>query len=445
MPIYRLNFKSGGAIKYETESGKFYLDDMSPIHFDIGEGVDELRSFKHEPYEKGALIHKSRTPRKVRIVMGFECNYKCKYCSQQLTRDSHPESVLKKADSFLEVFLKTIKNPRSIEFWGGEPLVYWKTLQKIVPPLREAYPTTTFRIITNGSLVTREIVDFLIKYKFVVSVSHDADGQHIRGEDPLKDPKKKALLIDLYEGLKDSPHSKDETTFGFAAVMTKENCDPKAIGAYFRKNFHPKVSVSVSYCTAMGGVGGNDNFLSVAFDKESLKSMGQNVYRALVELDDLAANTIIRDARDTITKLVRNETSEQIGSRCETDSSNHLIVKLNGDVLQCQNTDAHGEYGNIRDYDNIAVSGFKQWDHRPTCPKCPLVHLCFGACPAIKGNDFVDSCNVNWEYYMALFKFAVLQIFGDELVSIEGEIYRPERELIETSHGKVIKLARVDV
>lgn len=120
-------------------------------------------------------------------------------------------------------------------------------------------------------------------------------------------------------------------------------------------------------------------------------------------------------------------------------------MKLDGNVLQCQNTNAHGEYGNIAHMDKVGVDGFYMWNHRPTCRKCPIVHLCYGACPALKGNGFVDSCNVNWAYYSALFKFAVSRIFRDELVSIEGDILRPQRELVETKHGKAVSLKKVEM
>lgn len=446
MPTYRLNFRSGKQLHYSTERGVFFTEEMTPITFDLS-GIDELHDWKHEPYAPGAIIKKSRKPRKVRIVMGFDCNFKCKYCSQKVTRESSAERMFKLADSFLEKFFAAIDEPpRSIEFWGGEPFVYFKTLQKIVPQLRKAYPKTTFRIITNGSMINRQIADFILKNQIVLVVSHDAKGQANRGEDPLADPEKKALLLELYHGLQHAPHGENEASFGFACVMTKNNCDPLEIGKFFRDNFHPKVSVSCSYVTAMGGIAADKEFLSVAFDKDSLVKMSRNVLRALDQIDSgNGANTLLRDARNAITKLLRCETVAQIGSRCETDSPEHLIVKLDGNVLQCQNTNAHGEYGNIAHMDKVGVDGFYMWNHRPTCRKCPIVHLCYGACPALKGNGFVDSCNVNWAYYSALFKFAVSRIFRDELVSIEGDILRPQRELVETKHGKAVSLKKVEM
>ncbi|BBI61648.1 hypothetical protein HSBAA_29540 [Vreelandella sulfidaeris] len=33
-----------------------------------------------------------------------------------------------------------VGQPQRIEFWGGEPLVYWKKLKLLVPALRERFP-----------------------------------------------------------------------------------------------------------------------------------------------------------------------------------------------------------------------------------------------------------------------------------------------------------------
>ena len=443
MPIYRLNFQKRKSVYYDTDRGTFYELEGYPIVFNTD--LDVPRRATIEPYGNGERIKKSRNPRKVRIVMGFDCNFKCKYCSQKITREDSAERMFGLTDSFLERFQLAIDTPpRSIEFWGGEPLVYIKTLRKIVPKLREQYPSTTFRIITNGSLITDDVVDFLLKYGIITIVSHDAQGQCYRGEDPLADPQKKAALKRLYEGLKTAPHGEDETTFSFAAVMTKNNCDPLTIGEYFRSNFDPNVSVSCSYVTAMGGISADENFLAVAFDEKSLNEMSSNVLKAIdMGVEANLPNTIKRDALDGLMKIAHQECSGQIGSRCETDSPYHLIVKLDGDVLQCQNNNAHGEFGNISDMDSVSISGTKMWNHRATCQKCPIVHFCYGACPALDGNGFVDSCSVNWAYYSAMFTWVISTIFEDRLISIEGEVLRPVRELVETKHGKTKLLKKI--
>ena len=44
-----------------------------------------------------------------------------------------------------------------VEFWGGEPLVYIKTLRPLAEALRQRYQAASFGIVTNGSLLNPEI------------------------------------------------------------------------------------------------------------------------------------------------------------------------------------------------------------------------------------------------------------------------------------------------
>jgi uncharacterized protein len=94
-----------------------------------------------------------------------------------------------------------IEPPDRIEFWGGEPFVYWKTLKPLAERLRQLYTEASFTIITNGSLLDFEKNEWLDRIGFGVGLSHDGPGYHARGADPLDDPEKRAAIMDLYARL----------------------------------------------------------------------------------------------------------------------------------------------------------------------------------------------------------------------------------------------------
>ena len=96
--------------------------------------------------------------------------------------------------------------PARIEFWGGEPFVYWKTLKPLAEALRARYPAAHFNIITNGSLLDLDKNAWLEKLGFSVGLSHDGPGYHARGADPLDDPEKLAAIMDLWARLKYPAH-----------------------------------------------------------------------------------------------------------------------------------------------------------------------------------------------------------------------------------------------
>ena len=63
--------------------------------------------------------------------------------------------------------------------------------------LHEKYPEATFSVITNGSLLNEEIINFIQQYNFDVAISNDGVGQKTRGPDPLEDTEKKKWLFKL--------------------------------------------------------------------------------------------------------------------------------------------------------------------------------------------------------------------------------------------------------
>lgn len=138
------------------------------------------------PLNKGHVYHKytpwwslelSKVNRLI-IMLGLKCNYKCTYCKQENLRKLNkvPNFTPGCVDSFLEKISKSKISPDLICFYGGEPLVYWKSLVKLIPSLRHSYPKARFHFPTNGSLLTREKIRFLEHYNVEFSLSYDGKG-----------------------------------------------------------------------------------------------------------------------------------------------------------------------------------------------------------------------------------------------------------------------------
>ena len=121
------------------------------------------------------------SPRVLKISLGLSCNYECEYCSQRFVpraAETNPTEV--------HAFVAWLDGwvtmpPERIEFWGGEPLVYIKTLRPLAHALRRKYPGAGFSVITNGSLLNADINQWLDDMGFSVGISHDGPGQHVRG------------------------------------------------------------------------------------------------------------------------------------------------------------------------------------------------------------------------------------------------------------------------
>lgn len=164
------------------------------------EGIDigplEARAWAPVPrVSKQTPLGKSRVPRTLKIQLGLSCNYACSYCSQAVQIADATVSKLADVEAFLAGLDGWIEGaPEKIELWGGEPFLYWAKIKRLVPALAKLFPEARFSIITNGSLLDREKLDFIANYDIAVGISHDGPGQHLRGPDPLDDHDKRRWI-----------------------------------------------------------------------------------------------------------------------------------------------------------------------------------------------------------------------------------------------------------
>lgn len=181
-------------------------------------------------------LGKSRAPRILKIQLGLSCNYACSYCSQAFQIADATVSKLADVEHFLtELDGWIAQAPEKIELWGGEPFLYWGKIKRLIPALAERFPKAAFSIITNGSLLDREKLDFIAAHDIAITISHDGRGQHLRGADPLDDPEKRCWIEALLE--------ERPGRTGFNAVLTRENHDLKALKAWFASKVGPDIVV----------------------------------------------------------------------------------------------------------------------------------------------------------------------------------------------------------
>ncbi len=120
------------------------------------------------------------------LLVTDNCNLSCKYCSVESVKPqdfAFCEMTEEIADRALEVFSKTLSKhaePKII-FYGGEPLLNWPVVCRAITKARQmqrighikARKKLSISMVTNGTLVTNEIADFLAKNKVGVGVSID--------------------------------------------------------------------------------------------------------------------------------------------------------------------------------------------------------------------------------------------------------------------------------
>lgn len=416
----------------DTEPQDYYYDVYNnTIISGFGHSI-----IKSKPLRPRTTIHhispttpgkKSQEVNVLKIQLGLKCNYSCSYCLQSSEIKDEAISGLDDTKKFLDSLDTWLKSdPKRVEFWGGEPFVYWAKLKILVPILRARLPKSEFLIITNGSLLDDEKVDFINEHDIMIGISHDGPQQKFRGPDPFNDDKVLASirrLIELRPG-----------KVSFNIVLHSKNYDLNGIYEWFEARF-PNPNLSLEGVVAV-------------YDEYTLKNIGQFTKKQYEELvDNIFMELVVHKNRFSSLTMkmesfinslnrappasratIKSDLIYQMGQKCGMDREDYLAVDLTGNVMTCQNTGSKGKHhiGHVSDFEKIKLDTSTHFIHREECMHCPVLQLCKGSCMYLYEDHFSQSCWNEYYFNMGILKAALFHLTGKVLVGIEGDIRRPE-------------------
>lgn len=432
----------------------WYFDSNTNQIFDSNNQLISLKDdprlleFKNQNYKPlGAKVPKKLNVSHLRIQIGLNCNFSCKYCNQGKCRDSFkqeskislpPESSVKNFINLLKKYNVTVS--KRINLWGGEPLVYWKTLKLLIPALYDLYPTVQIAFITNGSLLNNEIIEFLIKYRVCITLSHDAQGfkAYRDDADPLENPKivhciqkyldASAESEQFWNNLPTEEKEKIEIKakykpFGFSinTVITPANLDIDTIPAYFNSKLNRDVvfhfeSIVKPDREAKKILG------SLSEDQKKLISnkLFKNALNNSVNPSENPFYSLRAELVTIISTLYHGYSSKLYDVKCDVASDRNLAIDMQGNILGCHGADAkHFSIGHISNIEGVYNNKVIGWTERPHCQSCPLISFCGGGCAIASNEDSEAMCEYLKIYYGSLFAAAWLDLFGAVIKSIE--------------------------
>ena len=394
---------------------------------DISAKVETRKPFT--PFSPSQPLKKSKDVRILKIQLGLSCNYSCDYCSQRFV-ERPKETTQKDIEEFISKIRSLNFNEQDglkIEMWGGEPFVYWKTMRPLVYALKLEFSSWIkkphFSVITNGSILTEEICDWLISNDFAVAVSHDGPGQSVRGPDPFEDPQKKALVLSLYSKLR--PLGR----MSFNAMMNSTNSSRKEVFDWF-VNFtgDPAVPLGEGALVDAYDEGGIANSPATKQDHFAYRR------RAFSDIFNTGGNVgfsgILEKIDDCTRSILSHSEAKYLGQKCGMDDEHVIAIDLRGDVITCQNVsgvqiNSNGEShlgGNITDFDSVELKAPTHWSNRVECPKCPVLSVCKGSCMYVSGEFWEQSCANAYSDSVALFALSFEKITGGYIpIFIDGE------------------------
>jgi uncharacterized protein len=407
----------------------YYDNEFSTLVDENGENIINQENKKQ--FNDWIAISKDKpgiktSPKIIKIQMGLSCNYSCFYCSQRFV--PHAEETNK---NNIEKFMKDLPKwfssndgtDCSIEFWGGEPFVYWKTMQPLAEELKQKYPNAKMSVITNGSLLDTEKNIWLDEMDFAVAISHDGPGQIIRGPNPLDDEENKKSILDLYNRLR----PKNKITIN--AMVNKNNINREAIHDYLKEFFGEDVPI---------GEGGfidpyDEGGMQSCFETQEEHINYRNNY--LIEIRNGKVKNfvnIMQKINDFYHSICDNRPSKSLGQKCGMDNPENISVDLKGNVLTCQNVSSvaksmNGEnhkIGHVNDLENVKLNTATHFSNRKECLDCPVLQLCKGSCMFLENEFWEKGCDSSFSDNIPLFASVIEAITGYLPVYIDG----PQRE-----------------
>ena len=451
MAIFRIN-----TFHPETQEEKIVVYDSSLSHLYWEDGTPIFTTKSQEVKSPSKVEVGKKNLKTVKIQLGLSCNFECDYCSQRFVPhadSTNPNDVKPFVDNMSTWFEggdDGLGKGTIIEFWGGEPFVYWKTFKPLAEELYKKYPNTQFSVITNGSMFDESKNEWLKQYNFRVSVSHDGPGQPVRGPDPLEDPQSKQYILDLWKEL--APKG----MMSFNSMINSKNISRDSIQLFFEKLILDNLGEEyLKYLTIGEGTfvdayddGGMANSLLDEEEDVKYRNLSYN------EIRDYKADrffTISQKLTSFIDSLKLGTRIETVSQKCGMEKSNQIAVDLNGNVLTCQNVSAVSNnpsgishlIGHVSDLENIQVKTATHWSDREECSKCPVIHLCKGACLFLTGELWEASCNNAFSDNITLFCLAIEGVTGGYIPSyIDGPLREDRKDVFWWVNGKPEKLRK---
>ena len=405
---------------YDNQSG--LLSDAD--HVAVGTPRPDLEAYESvtKAHNEQTPIFKSDTPRILKIQLGLSCNFSCSYCLQKHIPQADSAS-LETVTIFIDQLRAALKGePQNIQLWGGEPLVYLRTLRLLVPQLEALFPSSRITMITNGSLLSEETNRWILEHKIGISISHDGPGQSLRGDDPFDDPIASSAIRDLYWRKK-----KLGDPISFGAMIHADNPDRSAVAAWLREKIgDPDILIGEGAIIAVYDDGALRRSPTGEEEHFALRRIAFRNTRHGADANFSLSHMRMAEWRQS---MLVGRMLDSLGMKCGMDREDTLTVDLHGNVVTCQNSSATASAPNGRPHASghvealnlVRITTAKHFSFRSECLGCPVVQTCKGGCMYLDGELFRASCENNYTDHIPYLAAAVESITGVIPTFIEDE------------------------
>ncbi len=168
---------SGTIINLEQKEAEIVkaLLDGSFQQKDIENYKEFINTFKEVISKNRGKVKHEGLPERYRLMVlmiSQYCNMQCSYCYAGEGTYGMP-SFMDSEIGKISLDVANKLNIPNIQFYGGEPLLNFKLIKKLITYAESRGYEFSYGLVTNGTLITDEVADFLKHHDFEVTVSLD--------------------------------------------------------------------------------------------------------------------------------------------------------------------------------------------------------------------------------------------------------------------------------
>lgn len=383
-------------LKAETASGRKYvfdaiinkiyeidsqedLNSISQQSFGRKTGVRKL--YKNEEELKESIINNAKT---LIIEITEKCNLRCTYCvfdedfSSERIHSNISANINDIKQAIYNFYQRTNKKEAYIVFYGGEPLLELETIKELVKYSNKISNNFKYSTTTNGTQITHEALNFLIKNDFKLTISIDGP-QEIHDKYRIKINNKGSWeqVLSNIEKIKSKFPKFFKENVNFNCVIANKN-DINSISNYFKQNKLFQTA-DIRYSAEIS----KSNEINNAVSEKSKK-----FFKEIKNFDEINT-TLESDYLGNLIKKFRYREEDELaknGKKYCIPFSNRTYVRSNGKIQFCeriQDNSIQEKNSSSKDLAEHSIEIYNEFSlfKDSECIKCFAYNFC-EMCPA---------------------------------------------------------------
>jgi uncharacterized protein len=369
----------------------------------------------------------SKTFKELTILLGGNCNLKCDYCYQRGASGKIASPIkLDEIDDLIDrIRVLPLNDLEKIAFWGGEPLLFFKIIQAMVPKLRNVFPQVTkFHLSTNGLLLDEKKLQWFYDNGMYVQISDDGINEG-RGQDAVEQLERTRTLVKQFKETHPDCH------ISINSVLTRSNCDAWRIHEIIVDKYGHEIANVQSVHPVQLKVMTVPNISDYYFTDLEQRLIYTSVFK--YALSSSNRNKYVQ--RQLKSFMVPRGIMEY---PCTVANHVSIVVGRHGEVYTCRASPSSDRVlmndvtkFNETDWENITSKAFHKTCGTWHCAACFLKNTCRGICGVAEKEAIAISCTDSFACNLGIFQAALMQnhkFFATDILK-GGDDYTRQRLL----------------